>query len=187
MTDQSGVRLSDLLPKNLDALEQSIEGDLRDGTRGHLSTMAWGFMRSAAAGEVRKALDFDVFELFAQAWAKASELHACAITTPANETKVVYLGKHDFKTAVCPELTIELGVPPHPKLRFTLEVSAHFEGAALSIRNGCITSVETGNASVIAEFKYGKVRLHKEASPMLKLAGRREFKDPGVRIGAACG
>lgn len=187
MTDRSGLRVSDLLPRNLDALEQRIEGDLRDGTHGDLSTRAWGFVRSAAAGEVRKTLDFDVFELLAQGWAKAAELHACAVNTPANETKVVYLGKHDFKTAVCPELTIDLGAPPYPKLRFTLEVAAHFEGAALSIRNGCIISVETGNASVNAEFKYGKVRLHKEKSPTLKLTGRREFREPGVRIVAVSG
>ncbi len=183
MTDQSGVRLSDLLPKNFDELEQRIEGDLREGKHGSLSTMAWGFVRSSAAGEVRKALDFDVFELLAQAWAKTSELHACGASTPPDETKVVHLGKHDFKTAICPELTVDLGVPPYPKLRFTVEVAAHFEGAALSIRNGCITSVETGDASVTAEFKYGKVRLHKQESPKLKLSGRREFKEPGIRIG----
>ena len=182
MTDNSGVRLSELLPTNLDDLEQKIEGDMRDGNRGAMSTMAWRYVRSCAAGEVRKALDFDVFTLLAQAWAKASELRDAGANTPLDETRVVHLGKHDFKTAVHPELTLELGVPPHPKLRFTLEVTAHFEGAALSVRNGHITSVETGNASVNAEFKYGKVRLHKEESPTLKLSGRREFKEPGIRI-----
>ena len=179
MTD--GVRLSELLPDNLDGIEQAIEGDLDGGKRGGLSTMAWRCVRSSAAAEVRKALDFDVFILLAQAWAKARELHAC-VGKPADETTVISLGAHDLKHAVYPDLILDFGTPPHPTVRFTVEVAAHFEGAVLSIRNGHITSVETGNASATAEFKYKTVRLHKEESPKVKISGTHVFAAPGIRI-----
>jgi len=80
---------------------------------------------------------------------------------PSDQTTIVSLGKHDFKTAVYPEATIDLGLPKNPTLRFTVEVAAHFEAAALNIRNRHIMAVETGDASVSAEFRYGKTRLHK--------------------------
>jgi len=70
---------------------------------------------------------------------------------PSDQTTIVSLGKHDFKTAVYPEATIDLGLPKNPTLRFTVEVAAHFEAAALNIRNGHIMAVETGDASVSAE------------------------------------
>jgi hypothetical protein len=176
------VKLRDLLPTKLDGLEETIEGDLRKDEDAHFSKLAWRCVRSSAADEVRSALDFDVFQVLAQAWAKSAELFGVSRDT-SDEITVVHLGQHDFKTAVHPELTVDFGVPPYPKLQFTLEVAAHFEGAALSIRNGYIIAAETGDASVNAEFKYGKVRLHKEESPKVKLAGRREFAAPGIKIG----
>lgn len=194
MTEESGgIQLRELLPSKLDGLEKAVEGGLReqaDKNKGGLeqmtdsqSTLAWRFIRSTAAGEISRALDCDLFVLLAKTWAKARELREYN-NKPPGETSIVHLGKHDFKLTVYPVLVVELGVPPYPELRFTLEVAAHFDGAALSIRDGYIVAVGTGQASATAQLKYGNVELHKkEESPSVKLPGYHEFKAPGLRIG----
>jgi hypothetical protein len=181
MDDTNPLPLRAILPAQFERLEDAVEGDLRGSGDASFSTMVWKFVRSSAAQEVTKTLDFDLWEVLAMAWAKATELHSQK-NNPSDQTTIVSLGKHDFKTAVYPELTIDFGLPKNPTLRFTVEVAAHFEAAALNIRNGHILAVEAGDASVSAEFRYGKTRLHKEESPKVKFAGRREFRQPGIPI-----
>src|SRR5688572_18202696 len=128
--------LRELLPKQLDGLEVAIEDGLRKESNGNLSTLAWRFVRASAAAEVDKALDADVWRVLAHAWAKANELHIHA-DSPPGETRVVHLGNHDFKTAVHPELTVDIGTPPYPALLvFTMEIAAHIEAATLRIKIG---------------------------------------------------
>lgn len=173
--------LRELLPKQLDGLEAAIEDGLRKESNGNLSTLAWRFVRASAAAEVGKALDAEVWRVLAHAWAKANELHTYA-DSPPGETRVVHLGNHDFKTAVHPELTVDIGTPPYPSpLVFTMEIATHIEAATLRIKQGRIVAMEAGDAWVYAELKYGKARLHKEESPMLKLPGEWTF-DPGIQI-----
>lgn len=181
MTDASPTTLRELLPKELDGLEAVIEDGLRKESNGNLSTLAWRFVRASAAAEVDKALDADVWQVLAEAWAKANELHTHA-NSPLGETRVIHLGNHDFKTAVHPELTVDIGTPPYPApLVFTVEIATHIESATLRIRQGRIVALEAGEAWVYAELKYGKARLHKQESPMLKLPGEWTF-DPGIQI-----
>ena len=181
MTDGNPTTLRELLPKELDGLEAVIEDGLRKESNGNLSTLAWRFVRASAAAEVDKALDADVWQVLAHAWAKANELHTHA-NSPPGETRVVHLGNHDFKTAVHPELTVDIGKPPYPSpLVFTMEIATHIESATLRIKQGRIVALEAGEVWVYAELKYGKARLHKQDSPMLKLPGEWTF-DPGIQI-----
>jgi hypothetical protein len=181
MTDGTPTTLRELLPKELDGLEAAIEDGLRRDANGSLSTLAWRFVRSSAAEEVDKALDADAWRVLARAWAKASELHTHA-NSPPGETRVVHLGNHDFRTAVHPELTVDVGTPPYPPpLVFTLEIATHIQAATLRIKQGRIVALEAGDAWVYAELKHGKTRMHKEESRMLQLPGEWTF-DPGIQI-----
>ncbi len=183
MPEPSRFHLLDLLPANLDGLEQVVEKDLRERQDGGHSTLVWRFIRSTASEQMRKALDCDGYEWLAWAWSKALALREYR-DKPADETSVVHLGTHDFKTSINPVLDLGLGGLPGVPLRFTLEVAAHFDAAALSIRNGCIIAVDTGRASATAQLSYGSIKLHKkEESPKVHLPGSCRFKDPGIRIG----
>ncbi len=173
--------LRELLPRELDGLETVIEDGLRKEANGNLSTLVWRFVRASAAEDVSKALDADVWPVLAHAWAKAKELHTYA-DSPPDETRVVHLGNHDFMTAVHPELTVDIGAPPYPPpLVFTLEIAAHIDAATLRIRQGRIVALESADAWVYAQLKYGNEPLHKKESPVLRLPAEWTF-EPGVPI-----
>ena len=179
----SGIRLKQLLPSDLGELERAVDSEIRIGREHSQAGVAWGFVRSTAADRIRDVLDFDAIELIATGWSKAVELRQ-SNHQPPGQTTIVHLGKHDIKTSVHPVLTVGFSLLPHVALRFTLEVTAHFKGAALSVRNGHILAAETGQASVSAQLLYGKAKLHgKQESPALLLPGRYTFKEPGIRIG----
>jgi hypothetical protein len=81
-------------------------------------------------------------------------------------------------------LRAAIGTLPALSLRFTLTVEAHFESAALSILDGCITAVAPGEAWLGAQLRYAGVDLHeKQKSTKVKLPGRIAFRSPGIRIG----
>lgn len=180
MNEERAILLKDLLPARIDGLEGAIQDGLEERGNGR-SAMAWRFIRSTAAGEVRKALDLDVVEVLAEAWAKARELREYR-HKPPGEVHLLHLASHDLSTEVHPVLVVDLGTPPHPELRFALQVTARFEGAVLRIQDGTITGVETGHATATAQLKYRAVPLHrKEESPRLGLPGARTFRTP-IRI-----
>ncbi|HZV38247.1 MAG TPA: hypothetical protein VFF96_05825 [Pseudoxanthomonas sp.] len=183
MPESNRFRLIDLLPAKLDGLEQVVENDLRERKGGGHSALAWRFIRSTASDRVHQALDCDGYEWLAWGWSKAQTLREYC-SKPPDETSVVHLGKHDFRISINPVLELGLGGAPGVPLRFTLEVAAHFDAAALSIRNGCIFAVDAGRASATAQLLYGSTPLHKkEESPKVQLPGSYRFKDPGIRIG----
>lgn len=178
----TGCKLKDLLPADLDGFEDAVERGLRSDDKPGHSRLAWRLIRSSATDELRNALDCDIFGYLAQAWSKVRELRE--VEQQKGQTTIVHLHKHDFPLEVHPVLVVKVGVMPTLSLRFTLRVQAHFNAAALSIRDGFITSAAPGDASLAAQLMYGEVRLHKEqASPKVKLHGRYKFKSPGIRIG----
>lgn len=182
----SGVTLKQLLPSRLDAMEDTVEQELRNNEEPDHSLLAWRFIKSTAADELRGALDCDVFDVIARGWCKARELHEFSdpASHPPGQTTVVHLGEHALPTSVHPILSIRVGGVQCLSLKFTVEVTANFRSAALSIRNGHIIAVAPGDASVSAQLKYGKVKLHKaEESPKVQLPGHVAFKAPGLEIG----
>lgn len=181
-----GIKLSELLPERIADLGDSIEHGLREeGAKGP-SRLAWGFIRSTAADELYRSMDYDVFNLLALAWSKANVLRGFARTEPedAGKVRIVHLGEHDMKTSVEHVLELGLGFPPNLRLPFKVEVAAKFDSAALSIRDGRITSIAPGEAHVTAQLFYRDTPLHKKAeSRKLKLPGRIDLKPPGLAIG----
>lgn len=178
----TGCKLKDLLPAELGDFEDAVERGLRNGEKPNHSRLAWRFIRSSAVDELRNALDCDLFGYLAQAWSKVRELRE--VKQQKGQTIIVHLHKHDFPLEVHPVIVVRVGGMPALSLRFTLQVQARFNAAALSIRDGFITSVAPGDASVTAQLMYGEVKLHKEqASSKVKLRGRYRFKSPGIRIG----
>jgi hypothetical protein len=182
MSDDTEIRLRDLLPERLEGLEGTIEDELRKDEKTMRQTLVWGFIRESAAKKIIDALDFDVFRIVANGWAKADEL-ARYSNQPAGETAFVHLLKHDFTKPTYPTLVVDFGLPPHARIRFTLDLIAHFEGAVLEIRDRHIVACKTANASVQAQLKYGDIKLHKRVdSKKLDLPGTHRFKEP-IRIG----
>ncbi|GAB2505663.1 hypothetical protein GCM10027084_20140 [Pseudoxanthomonas sangjuensis] len=187
MTENSGITIRQLLPK--DRFE-GMKDAMRDEMAGHDETgkrsLALGFIGQEAESALREVLDCDVFTVLAGGWCKARELHEYSDPEkhPPGERTVVHLGEHALTATLHPTLEISIGRVRVFELRFTLEVSANFRAAALSIRSGCITALETGDASVSTQLKYGGRSLHKrQSSKLVKLPGRVSFAEPGLRIG----
>ena len=174
------IRLGDLLPDKLDDVEKAIEGDLRD-TNGKRSTLAWHFIRSTAAKRLQAGLDYDAFRLVAHSWAKAAELFQYR-DQPPGETAIVHLGEHKLTQPCYPTLVVDFGAPPYTRLKFTLEVTAHFDSAALAIQDGHIVSVEAGEAWFEGQLKYKDIKLHKRESSKVTVPMRKEFGAPGIKI-----
>ena len=186
MADNSGCKVRDLLPDELDGMETEVRQALEKDAGAGGAKLAWSFIGSQATDAIADTLDFDVFELLARGWCAARELHE--YTNPARhprgEHSVVQLGEHKFTTSVHPVLKCSLDAVALPTLRFTLEFTATVEAVALDIVNGHITAAGAGECYVSAQLKYGEVKLHKPlASRHVKLPGRLTFKRPGFPIG----
>ena len=184
MTDtQRGIPLRELLPDRLDGLDDAVGNGLRRGEAPAQSSMAWRFVRSTAADELDRLLDCDLFEVLAQAWGKARLLREAAAQS-GHRAQVIHLGKHDFTWMLHPVLTVDFGLPTPIELHFTLELTASFQSAAVTIRRGRIVAVGAGAASVLATLKYGSTPLHPKAQTReVRLPAYYRFEPPGIAIG----
>lgn len=183
MADPGVTTLADLLPAKIDGLGDCVQAHL-EARPGGLVTLAWGLIKFQAAGRIKDALNIDVLDMAAKAWAAARELHGYADASrhPAGEVEVTHLGKHSLTASVHPVLNIGFAGASFAPMRFTLVLTAEFLSAALSIQDGAIVAVAPGEASAAAVLKYGEVDLHKPlASRPLRLPGVKTF-DPGLRI-----
>jgi hypothetical protein len=129
-------------------------------------------------------LNIDAFELIAKAWASARELHEYANTTdhPPGHVEIVHLGEHTLTTGVHPVLQITIAGHKLKPMRFSLILTARFQSAALSIRDGAIIAVAPGDGSATAVLKYHDLDLHKPLPlKTLHLPALKTF-DPGLRL-----
>lgn len=181
MNEHSEFALRQFLPESFDGLEQV----LKEGIGGQ-SSWAWNLVSDEASEKLRSVLDLDVFEVFAQGWSKMRELakYTNRANYPPEESWVVHLGDHQTPVwPLHPVLQVIYANMPGPRLRFTLELSAHVRSVALTLGDGYITKIGAGDFSVRAQLKYGEVALHKTMeSKALKLGRTIEFKKPGIRI-----
>ena len=185
MSEHNEYALRDFLPQRFDGMEQA----LREGMAKQPS-LAWGFVGEEAAKAILSTLDLDVFEILARGWSKARELYKYTdpATYPPGESWIVHLGDHETPTfAVHPILQVAYAAGAlGPRLRFTLELSAHFRSVALLLRDGHITAVGAGDGAVRAQLKYGSVALHKQLESKAVNLGRPiRFSEPGIRIARA--
>ena len=183
MTDETAFTVRDLLPSRLDRLDEVLQNEL--GKEEGVGALAWDVVESQATDAIASALDCDPFEVLARGWAVARNLHeyADASKHPRRERSVVHLGKHPMTVTMHPVLKYRIGPVASPPLRFTLELTAEFESVALSIKDGHITGIGSGECYVSAQLKYRDVKLHPEQqSRHVKLPGYLKFNVPGVPI-----
>jgi len=182
----NGVTLGQLVPDPFDGMESTVKSEASRSAGVEQKNLLWSFVGSKAEEAVRDALDCDVFEVIAQGWCLARELHEYTDRTkhPIGEKSVVHLGEHAFKVDVHPTVVVIIDKAEAARLRFTLELAANFRAVALSICNGCITGIAAGDGYVSAQLKYGSVSLHKRKdSRKVKLPVQIDFKAPGYAIG----
>lgn len=180
MTEEYGVAVRDLLPTAFNDLAGSIQNGLAhdDDSRPSIPGFAWNIAASETATAIRDSLDCDVFELVARGWCFANEMRKYK-DKPPGTTSIVYLGVHAVTTDVHPVLTLSiLGIPCRP-IRFTVELKANFETAAVLITDASIVGMDAGDCFVSAQLKYGNIGLHDAVkSRHLTLPGRIRFKTP---------
>ena len=178
-------RLIDLLPGDLGNASTAMDQQLREGA-GKLdgAAVAWDFARDSAQQELAKALDVDLIEFVARGWATVQRLkeYADRGRHPPDEVNVVNLGDHDIATESYPTIDVTIGTLALPVIRFTLKLSAHFESLILTIRDGAIRKVQSGNCKVSVELLLGGASLLPPMqTPKLVLPGKLEFAE-GIRI-----
>lgn len=186
MSEDSGCKLRDLLPANIGRIGQTLRTEIESERPKGGAALAWDFIATSATEKIVGALDEDVFELLARSWCVARELkeYTDPVKHPPGERSVVRLGRHKFTTSAHPVLTFRIGGFTFRPLRFTVELTAHFEPLELDIENGRIRAIGSGECKVSAQLKYGSVALHKaKESRHLKLPGRYRFESPGLAIG----
>jgi hypothetical protein len=185
---ESGVKLSDLLPANLDRIDDALTRERAQNTElaaANLPKLAAGVLDEKIGEAVRGALDCDVFGLLAQAWAKARELHE--FTDPAkhprDEVSTVFLGEHSLTYDVHPVVDVVIGQLAKFTLRFTLELAADLRMAELTIRDAHITQIGKCDCELSAVLTYDSVELHEPVkAKRFTLTRSIALPAPGVPI-----
>jgi hypothetical protein len=180
----NGVMVNELLPDTFNRMEGVVRNEFSKDPAMGVASRLWALIGSTATDAIRSRLNFDVVELLGRGWVFARELHEYKDPNkhPPEESSIVYLGQHKMKTELYPVLTLMIG-PISRELRFTLEMTAHINSVALSIRDGHITGLGTGDCFVEAELKYREIALHDPVkSRKVTLPGHRDFKAPGLAI-----
>ena len=86
---------------------------------------------------------------------------------------MVHLGERKVERELHPVVAVTIGSCECLELRFTLCLTAHFSGLALSIRAPYVTGGTAGDLEASAQLKYGEVALHKaQESRKVALPGR---------------
>jgi hypothetical protein len=136
-----------------------------------------GFAASIAAQELNKALDVDIFELFAEAWIKARSIkeYGDRAKHPPGESAVVTLGETELTSTSYPVLELSVSGMKLPVLKFTLELVAKFETVQLAISDARIRSMKPGEAAVVVRLKYGDATLKEVSTAKWKLPGSIAF------------
>jgi hypothetical protein len=148
MPDESGATIRELLPDAFSRLADTVRTRLSksDGSPPSLPGFAWDIAASETSSAIRDALDCDVFALLARGWCFARELSKYKNETeyPPDRKTLVYLGKHALATEVHPVVTLYIGPIECRPLRFTVEVKANFDSAALVIQKAAIIGIAAG-------------------------------------------
>ena len=183
----SGMSVADLLPSKLDHLDAALEREKAANSQlSVLPAMAMGVVGERIDAAVRESLSCDVFQVLAQAWAKARELRDYADETkhPAGEISTMFLGEHALGTDLHPTVDVILTGLTTFELVFTLELQAALRLAELTIRGGRIVELGKCDAELRAVLMYGAIPLHEPLkSRRVTLSNPMTFAAPGIPIG----
>jgi hypothetical protein len=130
----------------------------------------------------------DLFGIFAQGWAKSTELAALAdpAKTPPGETSYATLGKIEQQLPIELALTVALGPLKSPPMPLVLMLTAKFEAVELAIRDSHIERAGGGHCRLTGQLRYGKHKLSPDQeAASIDLPGEIRFAAPGIAIGAA--
>ena len=181
----AGVRLSDLLPDNLEEAGKRAVGSLRQRDDVGCEKLAWDIVSNELEGALGRALDCDLVGLVAECWAQSRILAEFADPQkhPRGERSVVELGAHEFSRDVHPVLAVTVAGCSCVELRFTFALTGHFDGAKLIVEDGRIRGGSLGEAWVGAQLSYENVPLHSESeSKKMPLSGEFSLPGEGVKI-----
>jgi len=184
MNEQRRPTVGDLLPDRFDGLEERVKAKLSEDPAVGGNKLAWDLIGSEVEGALRSVLDCDLIEMLAKAWttARALQDYADPVKHPPGGASVVHLGEREVERELHPVVAVTIGACECMELRFTLCLTAHFSGLALSIRAPYITGGTAGDLKASAQLKYGEVALHKPLeSRKIDLPGRFRF-DPPLEI-----
>lgn len=180
-----GPRLKDLLPGRLDKVGERARAKLIENESVGAMNLAWDYIGSQLNESLGQALDRDLMEVLAKGWASADLLAEFAGGRAVGERSVVELGAHELSRELKPVVAVTIGSCPCIEIEFGFAVSANFGGVQLSIVDGHITGVRTGEAWASAQLSCEGVPLHDSAeTPKLPIPAAFEFDAPGVPIPA---
>jgi hypothetical protein len=179
--DEARPKVADLLPERLTGLEDRVKAQMSGDPEVGKSKLAWDLIGSEVERALRSVLDCDLIDTLAKAWAGA--LSVCDYADPAKhepgETAVVHLGEQEFVRELHPVIGVTIAGCECMELRFTLSLTVHFSGLALSIRAPYITGGAAGDAHGNAQLSYGEVALHPaQESRKIELPGRFVLGSP---------
>jgi len=179
------VKLSALLPENLDTLAGRARERLSQDEQIGGMKLAWGYIGGQLGDALKGALDCDLLELLAGSWASAKLLaeYADPVNHRPGERSVIELGQHEVGREFNTVVSVTIGKCPCIDLDFTLAVNAMFGGVKLAVMDGHIIGGETGDGSASGQLSLNGVPLHEPAeSRKLALPGRFSFAAPGIEI-----
>jgi hypothetical protein len=181
MADTGGVPMRDLLPASFGQMDAQLKKEIganRDLAREHMPNLAVEVLGDKVSGALEQVLNVDVFELMANAWAKASELHEYKDPPKSDEIATLFLDKHPLSSEMHPIVEVRIGRFTKWTLTFTLALEAEIQLVELTLHKGRITQIGKCDCQVSASLKYKDTPLHELMAPRT-VPLTRSFKLPG--------
>lgn len=181
--DEAALTVADLLPGDF----KVDPGQLRLGEGDSLKAPGIGDFISAKLREsIGAALEVDVIELIAEAWAQMDELRkvASARKPPSADPDTVYLLKHEVVCENKLKVALEFAGMPALTDHLELKLTARFEGVGLTIDSGHVVAIEAGRGSAKVELLYSNARIAGESSDWVALPAKLTLRRP-IRIAPA--
>lgn len=180
-----GVPLSALLPERLDSIAERMRARLCDDEQVVGMKLAWDFIGKELDQALKSALDCDLLDILARAWAQAAALaeYADPRKHPPGERSLVELGEHELRRELHPVVAVTIGSCPCVELGFLLKLAAHVGGVRLAILDGHVVGGDLGELWASAELSYDGVPLHPPTeSRKIALPAEFGFAPPGIEI-----
>src|SRR3954471_12075758 len=111
------VKAADLLPKRIGGLGRAARQALCNDAKVAGQQLAWGYVASRLDEALREALDFDLFDAFANGWGESPwrGSYAAAMTQPSAEVR---LGAHELALKLHPSIALTIAPCPYMNLDF---------------------------------------------------------------------
>jgi hypothetical protein len=180
-----------LLPDKYKDLDEAIEKYSREEPwtgQASVPGFLWHVLGEEVTSKIHSVLEGDVFGYLAAGWCKAREIRQSATKSLRDSGKPLplVLGKHELSTGIQPVAEVTLGDLGKTELRFDLLLKAKFESAVITLKNGRLISVGSGNCEVSALLKYREYTLWD--GPSMKTAMTEPISfDPGLVIASESG